>query len=148
MREVSRNDSGNVDLALVEALRFLSQNAQFIAVCSGPKKQLPLSLRRNPLPVKRINWTLLMSHEYLARALVELMQIGKTPSRSNAVLHHAPEAFNRIEVVTTVGRQEMQPKLLVPVGVSVDASFFARWMPLRSATITTSLPVWRKRAIT
>jgi hypothetical protein len=57
-----------------------------------------------------------MSHEYSTRALVELLQIGKTPSGADPVLQHAPEAFNRIEVVTTVGRQEMQPKLLVPVG--------------------------------
>jgi hypothetical protein len=46
---------------------------------------------------------LLMGHEYLACAPVKLMQIGKTPSRSNAVLQHAPEAFNGIEVVTTMG---------------------------------------------
>jgi len=56
------------------------------------------------LPVKRIHRTLLMGHEYLARALVKLMQIGKTPSRSNAVLHHAPEAFDGVEVVATMGR--------------------------------------------
>ena len=56
-----------------------------------------------------------MSHEYSTRALVELLQIGKTPSGADPVLQHAPEAFNRIEVVTTVGRQEMPPKLLVPV---------------------------------
>src|SRR6266566_3260678 len=67
-------------------------------------KQLPLSSRLNLLPVKRINWTLLMGHEYLARALVELMQIGKIPSRSNAVLHHPPEAFDGVEVVPTMGR--------------------------------------------
>ena len=54
--------------------------------------------------MKRINRSFLMGHEDLARALVELMQIGKTPSRSNAVLHHAPEAFDGVEVVTTMGR--------------------------------------------
>ena len=68
------------------------------------------------LPVKRIDWSLLMSHEYSTRALVELRQIGETPSSTDPVLQHAPEAFNRIEVMTTVGRQEMQPKPLVPVG--------------------------------
>jgi len=57
-----------------------------------------------------------MFHEYSTRALVELMQIGNTPSGADPVLQHAPEAFKRIEVVTTVGWQEMQPKLLVPVG--------------------------------
>ena len=76
----------------------------------GPQlKQLPLSSRRNPLPVKRINWTLLMGHEYVARALVELMQIGKTPSRANAVLHHPPEAFNGVEMVPTVGHCGRRP---------------------------------------
>jgi hypothetical protein len=65
--------------------------------------------------VKLIYWSRLMFHEYSTRALVELRQIGKTPSGTNPVLQHAPEAFNRIEVVTTVGWQEMQPKLLVPV---------------------------------
>ncbi len=67
------------------------------------------------LPVKRIDWSLLMRHEHAARALVELMEIGKTPSGADPVLQHAPEAFNRIEVVTTVGREQMQPKLFVPV---------------------------------
>jgi hypothetical protein len=40
-----------------------------------------------------------MGHEHLARALVELMQIGTTPSGPDRVLHHAPEAFDVI--VTT-----------------------------------------------
>jgi hypothetical protein len=56
-----------------------------------------------------------MFHEYATRALVKLRQIGKTPSGADPVLQHAPEAFNRIKVVPTVGRQEMQPKLLVPM---------------------------------
>jgi hypothetical protein len=38
-----------------------------------------------------------MGHEYLARALVELMQIGKTPSGPDRLLHHLPETFNEIE---------------------------------------------------
>jgi hypothetical protein len=33
-------------------------------------KQTPRSSRRNPLPMKRINGSLLMRHEYLACALV------------------------------------------------------------------------------
>ena len=57
-----------------------------------------------------------MIRQYATCALVELMQIGKTPSSTDPVLQHAPETFNRIEVMPTVGRQEMQPKLLVPVG--------------------------------
>ena len=67
------------------------------------------------LPVKLIYWSYLMFHEDSTRAMVELMQIGKTPSGTEPVFHHAPEAFNRIEVVAAPGRQEMQAKLLVPV---------------------------------
>jgi hypothetical protein len=55
-----------------------------------------------------------MLREHATRALIELMQIGKTPSGADPVLHHPPEAFNRIAMVSTMRRQEMQPKLLVP----------------------------------
>src|SRR5262245_34167715 len=78
-------------------------------------QQLPLSLRRNELPVKRIDWSCLMLHEYSSRALIELMQIGQTPSGPDPVLQYAPEACNRVEVVATMRRQEMQPTRLVPV---------------------------------
>src|SRR5919199_6056137 len=54
--------------------------------------------------------------KYSTRALIKLMQIGETPSGTDPVLHHAPEAFNGVEVVPTMRRQEIQPKLLVPVG--------------------------------
>ena len=57
-----------------------------------------------------------MGHEHAARSLVEVRQIGKASSGPDPVFHHAPEAFNRIEVVATMRWQEMQPKLLVPVG--------------------------------
>jgi hypothetical protein len=57
-----------------------------------------------------------MRREYSTCALIELMQIGQTPSGTAPVLHHAPEAFKRIEVVATMRRQEIQPKRLVPVG--------------------------------
>ena len=57
-----------------------------------------------------------MLRKYSTRALIKLMQIGETPSGTDPVLHHAPEAFNGVEVVPTMRRQEMQPKLLVPVG--------------------------------
>jgi hypothetical protein len=40
-----------------------------------------------------------MGHEHLARAVVELMQIRKTSSGTNRVLHHAPKTFDVI--VTT-----------------------------------------------
>ena len=54
--------------------------------------------------MKRINGSLLMGHEHVACAVVELMQIGKTPSGADRVLHDAPEAFNGIEVMATMGR--------------------------------------------
>ena len=66
--------------------------------------------------MKLIDWSCLMLRKYASRALIKLMQIGKTPSGTDPVLHHAPEAFNGVEVVPTMRRQEMQPKLLVPVG--------------------------------
>jgi len=57
-----------------------------------------------------------MGHEDVARALGERMQIGKTPSRSHAVLHHAPEAFDGVEVVPTMGREAMEaPRALLVV---------------------------------
>jgi len=67
-------------------------------------KQNPRNARRNLLPMKRINRSLLMGHEHVSRALVELMQIRKTPSGADRVLHHTPEAFDRVEVVPTMGR--------------------------------------------
>ena len=67
-------------------------------------KQNPRNARRNVLPTERIDWPLLMRREHLRCALIELMQITHTPSRSNGVFHRPPEAFYRIEVVTAVGR--------------------------------------------
>ena len=72
----------------------------------GPERgyeQVPRSLRRNALPVERINRSLLMGHEHVACALIELLEVGKTPSGTDGVLHHAPKAFNGIEVVPTMG---------------------------------------------
>ena len=76
-----------------------------LLLCAGllTYKQIPRSSRRNPLPVKRINGALLMGHEHVSRALVELMQMRKTPSGADRVLHDAPEAFDRIEVMPTMG---------------------------------------------
>ena len=54
--------------------------------------------------MKRINRSLLMGHEHVACALIELMQIRKTPSGADRVLHDAPEAFDGIEVMAAVGR--------------------------------------------
>jgi hypothetical protein len=78
-------------------------------------EQTPRSLRRNSLPVEFINRSLLMRHEHSARAVVELMQIGKTPSGADPVLQHAPEAFNGVEVMATMGRQEMEAQLALIV---------------------------------
>ena len=65
--------------------------------------------------MKRINRSLLMGHEHVSRALVELRQIRKTPSGADRVLHDAPEAFERIEVRPTMGREEMEAKLALIV---------------------------------
>src|SRR6267378_7654139 len=43
------------------------------------------------------------------------MEIGKTPSGADGVLHHPPKAFNRVEVVPTMGWEEMEAKLVVVV---------------------------------
>jgi hypothetical protein len=51
----------------------------------------------------RLPWTFLMREEYLAGALVERREIAKTASRANGVLHHAPEAFDGMKVVATMG---------------------------------------------
>ena len=51
------------------------------------------------VPVKCIDGSLVMGHQHAARALIELMQIGKAPSGTDPVLHHPPEALDVI--VTT-----------------------------------------------
>jgi hypothetical protein len=56
-----------------------------------------------------------MCHEHLALSLIELMQSGKTPSSADPVLHHAPEAFNRVEVMAAAGGQQMEVKLAIIV---------------------------------
>ena len=66
-------------------------------------KQVPRSLRRNELPVKLIDGTLLMGHEHLASAFVELPQVAQAASCPNRVLHHPPKTFNGVEVVPTMG---------------------------------------------
>jgi hypothetical protein len=65
--------------------------------------------------MKRINRSLLMGHEHVACALIELMQIRKTPSGADRVFHDAPEAFDGIEVMTTMGREEMEAQLALIV---------------------------------
>jgi hypothetical protein len=44
-----------------------------------------------------------MGHEHVSRALVELLQMRKTPSGADRVFHDAPEAFDRIEVMAAMG---------------------------------------------
>src|SRR5215211_5680994 len=78
-------------------------------------KQLPLYSRRNMVPAKCIAGSLVMGHQHAARALIELMQIGETPAGTDPGLHHPPKAFNGIEVVPTMGREQMQPKLAMVV---------------------------------
>ena len=56
-----------------------------------------------------------MGPEYLAGALVELRQSRKTSSGADRVLHDAPEACNGIEVMATMGREEMEAQRAVVV---------------------------------
>ena len=67
-------------------------------------KQNPRNSRRHALPTEHRDGPLLMRHEHLTCTFIELMQITQTPSRSDGVFHRPPEAFDGIEVVTTVGR--------------------------------------------
>jgi hypothetical protein len=46
-----------------------------------------------------------MRHEHLARSLVEQMQVAQTPSGSDGIFHGTPEAFDRIKMMTAMGRQ-------------------------------------------
>ena len=67
------------------------------------------------LPVKRIDGSLVMVHQHAAHALIELLEVGQTPPSPDPILHHAPETFNRIQMVAASRGQKMQLKLLVPV---------------------------------
>ena len=53
--------------------------------------------------MKLIDGAFLMRHEHVAGTLVELMQIGKPSSGPDGILHHPPEAFDRVEVVPAMG---------------------------------------------
>jgi hypothetical protein len=57
-----------------------------------------------------INWSLVMRQEYLTGALVEQMEMSKTPSGADGILPHAPEAFKRVEGVPTMGWEAMEAK--------------------------------------
>src|SRR5262245_28880974 len=67
-------------------------------------EQSPRNPRRNGLPVKRREGSLLMGHEHVARALLELRQSRQTASGTDPLLPHAPKAFEGGEVVPTMGR--------------------------------------------
>jgi hypothetical protein len=88
---------------------------RFIPVNRAHSMEPPQNTRRNTLPVKFIDGAFVMRREYLASAVVELMQIRETSSGTNRVLQHAPKAFDGIEVMATMGRQEMEAKLVVVV---------------------------------
>jgi hypothetical protein len=67
------------------------------------------------LPVKRIDRSLVMSHQHTAPALRALLEVGKRPAGPDPVLHHAPEPFDRMQMVSTARWQKRQLKRLVPV---------------------------------
>ena len=56
-----------------------------------------------------------MGHEYLAGTLVERREVAKTSARANGVLHHAPAAFNGVEVMATMSGEEMEAQLALRV---------------------------------
>jgi hypothetical protein len=62
-----------------------------------------------------IDGALLMRHEHLARASVELEQIAATTPCPDGILHHPPKTFDGVEVMPTMRGQEMAPKLVVVV---------------------------------
>ena len=66
-------------------------------------------------PVELIDRPFLMRHKHLAGTLGERREIAQTSSRANGVLHHPPEAFDRVEVMSAVGWQEMEAKFLMIV---------------------------------
>jgi hypothetical protein len=81
----------------------------------GDSKHLLRSSRRNVSPVELIDGPFLMRYKHLAGPLVERREIAQTSSRANGVLHHPPEAFDRVEVVATMGRQEVEAQLAMVV---------------------------------
>ena len=52
-----------------------------------------------------------MRHKHLTGSPVELLEGAETAPRANRVLHHTPEAFDRIEVMAAVGGEEMELQL-------------------------------------
>lgn len=58
--------------------------------------------------MKRIDRLTLMSHQDLACPLVEEAQGAKGATRAYRTLEYAPEACDRMQMMATVGRQEVQ----------------------------------------
>jgi hypothetical protein len=117
--------------------------AQFLLVY----EQLLRSSRQNLSPVKRRDRSLLMRHEHAARALVKLCRSGKhRPAPIRSFLTRQKPSMGFRWGPHRAGSQDKRNCSCQCV--SVDASWCARWMPLRSTTITTSVPVWPKSAIT
>jgi hypothetical protein len=56
--------------------------------------------------MKRINGTLLIRHKHRAGSPVKLIEGVETAPRSNRVLHHPPEAFDRVEETCDVITEE------------------------------------------
>jgi hypothetical protein len=65
--------------------------------------------------VERIDGPFLRRHKHVAGPLIEGREIAQTSSRANGVLHHLPEAFDRVEMVATMGRQEVETTFAVVV---------------------------------
>lgn len=57
-----------------------------------------------------------MRHEHMARTRVQPWQTTDTPSRANGILHDAPEAFERLERVSTMGGEAMETTRVLIVG--------------------------------
>ena len=66
--------------------------------------------------MKLADGAFLMRHEHLAGALVELSESAKTSSRPKRILPRAPEAFERVAVMSTGCREQMALKATCVVG--------------------------------
>ena len=53
--------------------------------------------------MKCIDGALVMGHEHVTGAFVELPEGAKAASCSDSVLHHPPKTFNGVEMVAAMG---------------------------------------------
>jgi hypothetical protein len=75
---------------LVTSVNALTKGISEVVLSQGRhevNEQIPQSSRWNVLTVERINQLLVMRHAHPACALVELLEIGETPSGPDGVLH-------------------------------------------------------------